>query len=119
MRELALAAIDDDEIGQCFFRVRKAAAQDFLHHGEIVRALDRADFVTAVKTLIGRSVDKNDARSDGILALRVGDVVALDSMRELREMKFVLNLFETFGPVPLSAVLGLLERVFGVGFRDV
>ena len=62
-------------------RAQKTPREHLVHGGEVVRALDGLDLEDAVFLSRRRAVDGHHHARHGLLALRVGDVVALDTPR--------------------------------------
>ncbi len=92
--ELAEAAVDEDEGGEGFFLVEEAAVaalDDFAHGGEVVDAGDGFDLEFAVVGFFHGAVFPDDHGGDGVGALDVGDVEALDALGEFGEGEGVLE----------------------------
>ncbi len=70
-----------------------AAADDLAHGGEVVDAGDGLDLEFAVVGLLHRAVFPDDHGGDGLGALDVGDVEALDAAGEFFEGECVLQGF--------------------------
>ena len=68
-----------------------AAADDLAHGGEVVDAGDGLHLELAVVGLLHRAVLPNDHRCDGLRALDVRDVEALDAPRQLGQHEQVLQ----------------------------
>src|SRR5579859_3671724 len=92
--ELAEAAVDEDERRKLllFFEEALVAAMDDLAHGgEVVDAGDGLDLELAVVGLLHAAVLPDDHGSDGLRALDVGDVEALDALWEFFKSQRVLQ----------------------------
>src|SRR5205823_12320117 len=102
--ELALAAVDEQEVG----RVREALAlagtfvallevpaeparEHLLHRREVVLTLLTADLEAPVVGALGEAVLHDDHRADDLGPLEVRDVEALDPQRRLGEGERVLE----------------------------
>ena len=86
-------AVKDDEIGIIPFGVFEATSEDFLEAGGVVVLL-AAELELAIFGAIGYAVDENHHGADDILAGLVGNVVALNAARGLREAQEMLELGE-------------------------
>src|SRR4029453_9001257 len=94
-----------------------AGARDPAQGGHVVLALDRADLEAAVLALAGQAVLEHHHRAHDLVALEVGDVVALDPQRRLGQVERLLELLEAAGPG--VEVAGPLELVGGEGLAGV
>ena len=77
----------------------EAAADHFGHRGEVVGAVHGFDFEASVFAGGGASIEEDDHRGDGAVALVVGDVVALDAVGWGGESERLLDLGEGGGGV--------------------
>ena len=82
--DLALAAVDDQQVGRRIFAgddARAAARQRLAHRRVVVAAVRRRDVEAAVFARLHREPVEDHARRDRRLAHRVRDVEALDALR--------------------------------------
>ncbi len=115
-RDLARAAVDEDEVGQIEALVDEArvAAGDGLADGaEVVdRALEALYLEIAVVFLVGHAVLEADEGRNGVLAGELRDVEALDAGRQGGEAELLAQLLEGRYVAQLAAALGeVLPRV--------
>ena len=95
----------------------EAATDHFGHRGEVVGAVNGFDPEAAVFAGGGASIEEDDHRGDGAVALVVGDVVALDAVGWGGQGERLLDLGERGGGVaavghPADALH--VERLVGV-----
>ena len=107
--ELALAAVDHDEVGPraVLFERAPVAALDYLAHRLVVvgsTALDRADLERSVVALLRFAVLEHHARRHRARPAEVGDVEALDPARRLVESEVA---FERFDGARDAVLVGL------------
>lgn len=127
--ELAFAAVDDDEIWQpgefahfhaafeLFGGVVEAAGDDFVHAGKVVWSFDGFDLKMTVLAFGWFSGDKNDHGGDGVGALDVGNVIALDAVGQMIETEIVFEIDERAFCALTSDVTG--DDAFGQRFLGV
>ena len=75
----------------------EAPAEHLLQHGEVIRALDCLDLEVPIVGRFGSAILEDDHRADRVLALDVGNVVALDPDREGRQRQPRLQVVEQRG----------------------
>ena len=95
--ELAAAAVDQDQIRQgrpLLQRPREPPREDFAERGEVVRAGDALDAEPLVVVLLHAPVFPHDHGADLLAALDMGDVVALDPVREPGQRERAAQLLE-------------------------
>ena len=87
--QLADPAVHDDEVRPVIplRTVAKAACQDFMHHGEVVRLRHGPDPVAAIEVFVRPAVPEDDPAADGEFSADVGDVIALDAAGKSRKME--------------------------------
>ena len=124
-RELPLAAVDDDEVGQFFLGQSDIAARcDLAHREEVVGlALRALDLEAPVVRLLGQAALEDDHRGNRLRALDVRDVEALHAVGHLLEAEVVAELAHGAHRllVGLLDARGLVGEVFGriaLGHRD-
>jgi hypothetical protein len=96
-----------------------AAADDLAHGGEVVDAGDGLDLELAVVGLLHRAVFPDDHGGDGLGALDVGDVEALDARGRLFEGERVLQRFLDGLDAGLEDAEALVVGLLGVEADEV
>jgi hypothetical protein len=93
-RQLALATIDQEDIGQFSLAGQYALVAPFqclAHRRIIVTRGDSANIETPVIGLAGSAIDKHDAGGHRLLALDMADIEALQALRRLRQLQGLLQ----------------------------
>ncbi len=107
-RQLPLAAIDHDQVGQFGPFVEQtavAAPHDFAHRREVVGPHHRLDIEVAILLARGLAVAEHDARRHGVRALEVRVVEALDVTRLPVEAQFAAHGLHQ----PLGVAFGIAD----------
>ena len=82
--ELALAAVDEEDVGKDFIGVAELAVapgDDFVNAAEVVDAGDAANLVAAIAGLKREAIEELDDAGDSFAAAEVGDIDAFDGAR--------------------------------------
>src|SRR6267378_7216664 len=121
--ELAATPIDQNQVRQrrpLLQRLREPPRQDLAQRGEVVGARDGPDAEALVVVLLETAVLPDDHRADLLGPLDVGDVIALDAVRETGEAERALKLLEHELLTIVTGEEAVLKRDHGVrlGHRD-
>jgi len=121
--ELALAAIDDDQVRQIglFFAAAEAALEHFEHHAEVVatgRFVDGFDAKMAIEILIRLAVDEGHHGPDGVSAVNRRNIEALDALRIAFQAQLGLE-FAQHGLARFFLIMPLGKTLPGVFFRHL
>ena len=115
--ELSDAPVDQRQAGHGLFFFLQAfiAARDHFAHGrEIVHAFDRLDNELAVIGLLHLAVFPHHHRGDGLGALNVRNVKALDPLGQFGQGKSVLERFLDQARIRLHHAEALVIRLLGI-----
>src|SRR6187402_2633109 len=115
--QLAEAAVDEDERGKGFLLCLKfavTACEDLVHRGEVVYARDAVDLELAIVGLLHLAVFPYDHGGDGLSALDVRDVEALDAFWRVGEAERILQGCGDGGFARLQGTEALIVRLLGV-----
>ncbi len=92
--ELTFTAVDHDELRILVLDVLETTSEHFAHRLEVVRTLDGTNAVATVLIFIRRAFFEDDLRGNGLFALEVRNVEALDAIRERWKLQAFLNFHE-------------------------
>src|SRR5206468_2018970 len=88
--ELTFAAVDDQKLRIIIFRVLEPTLEHFLHRSKIVCSLKGAQLVPTIVFFFWNSIFEDNLAGDVLSSLKMRNVIALDSLRKLRQIKFRL-----------------------------
>src|SRR6185312_1582275 len=115
--QLADAAIDENQTRHLQLVFRDALippGDDLAHGGEIVDPVDGLDDELAVVALLHLAIFPDDHGCDGLCALDVRDVEALDALRRLGQGERILQCLRNGLRVRLQYAEALVVRLLGI-----